>query len=76
MKKGRGYLLDFDRRERRKLKDFFNSVDNRKEGYISLDQLEEMLLGLGLAEGIEDVKRLVNNVNVDQEGRIEFEEFM
>ena len=68
--------MDFDRRERRKLKDFFNSVDNRKEGYISLDQLEEMLLGLGLAEGIEDVKRLVNNVNVDQEGRIEFEEFM
>ena len=66
MRKGKGYLVDFDRRERRKLKDFFNAMDKKKEGYISLDQLEEMLLGLGLAGGIEDVKRLVNNVNVDQ----------
>lgn len=66
MRKGKGYLVDFDRRERRKLKDFFNAMDRKKEGYISLDQLEEMLLGLGLADGIEDVKRLVNNVNVDQ----------
>lgn len=66
MRKGKGYLVDFDRRERRKLKDFFNAMDKKKEGYISLDQLEEMLLGLGLADGIEDVKRLVNNVNVDQ----------
>lgn len=66
MRKGKGYLVDFDRRERRKLKDFFNAMDRKKEGYISLDQLEEMLLGLGLAGGIEDVKRLVNNVNVDQ----------
>ena len=66
MRKGKGYLVDFDRRERRKLKDFFNAMDRKKEGYISLDQLEEMLLGLGLADGIEDVKRLVNNVNIDQ----------
>lgn len=69
-KKGKGYLVDFDQRERRKLKDFFNTLDRKKCGYISLDQFEEMLLGLGLAEGFEDVKKLIGNVDLDHSGRI------
>lgn len=32
--KGKGYLVDFDQRERKKLKDFFNTLDKNKCGYI------------------------------------------
>jgi Ca2+-binding EF-hand superfamily protein len=35
--KGKGYLVDFDQHERRKLKDFFNNIDKKKSGSIGLD---------------------------------------
>lgn len=35
-----------------------------------------MLMGLGLAETNEEVKRLVGTIDEDQSGKIEFEEFI
>lgn len=69
-RKGKGYLVHFDRRERQKLKEFFNALDTHKCGYLTVDQLEEMLLGLGLAKGFEEIKRLVKNVELAHPGRI------
>jgi|JI10StandDraft_1071094.scaffolds.fasta_scaffold912727_1 Ca2+-binding EF-hand superfamily protein len=35
-----------------------------------------MLLGLGLADGLEEVQKLIGNVDGDHSGKIEFEEFI
>lgn len=35
--KGRGFLIDFNQYERKKLKDFFNTLDKKRCGSIGLD---------------------------------------
>ena len=74
--KGKNYLIDFDQNERQEMKKFFNTLDKKKTGSIGLDELEEMLLSVGLAENREEVKDLMGSVDEDHSGKIEFEEFL
>lgn len=49
---------------------FFETIDKKGCGEIGLDELEEMLLSLGLAQNIEEVKNLMGTVDEDHSGKI------
>jgi Ca2+-binding EF-hand superfamily protein len=71
-KKGKKYLIDFDNEERRKMKQYFNSLDYKKTGSIGIDELEELLFSVGLVDSREEIMALIDSVNEDKTGRIEF----
>lgn len=76
VKKGKKYLIDFDNQERKEMKHYFNSLDEKKSGSIGIDELEELLLSVGLFETREEIKALIDSVDEDKSGKIEFGEFL
>ena len=54
------------------MREFFKTLDKKGCGEIGLDELEQMLLSLGLAHTIEEVKDLMGTVDEDHSGKIEF----
>jgi hypothetical protein len=76
IRKGRKYLIDFDNDERRQMKQYFNSLDQRRTGSIGIDELEELLFSVGLFETREEIKALIDSVDEDRSGKIEFSEFL
>lgn len=80
-KRKQKHLIDFNDKERSQLKQYFNSLDedgssnlNTILESIGIDELEEPLISLGIAESREDVKKLI--YTVDDDGFIEFKEFL
>ena len=45
-------------------------------GSIGIDELEEPLISLGIAQSVAEVKRIVDSVDEDKSGQIEFNEFL
>jgi hypothetical protein len=76
IRKGRKYLIDFDNEERREMKQYFNSLDEKRTGSIGIDELEELLFSVGLFETREEIKALIDSVDEDRSGKIEFGEFL
>ena len=60
----------------RKLKECFNSLDDDASGSIGVDEIKGPLIGLGLVNSLEEVQDLVNLVDEDGSGNIEFGEFL
>ena len=54
----------------------FNSLDDDGSGSIGIDELEDPLIGLGFADTREEVQELVDVVDEDGSGMIEFGEFL
>jgi len=52
------------------------SLDDDASGSIGIDELEEPLIGLGIANTREEVEEMVMAVDDDGSGMIEFEEFL
>lgn len=74
--RGKAHLLDFSDDQIVKLKDCFNSLDVDGGGSISIDELKVPLIGLGLVESLKDVEDLIERVDEDKSGEIEFNEFL
>lgn len=72
--RGKKHLIDFDDKERTKLKTYFRSLDTDGSGSIGIDELEEPLISLGIAETKEQVTKIVDAVDKDHE--IQFAEFI
>ena len=53
--RGKDKALDFTDDEIKTLKECFNALDEDKGGSIGIDELEDPLIGLGLAETVEKV---------------------
>ena len=62
-------------RELKKLKDCFNCLDADGGGTIGLEELENPLIGLGFADTRDDVQKLIDIVDKDGNGDIDFDEF-
>ena len=58
-------MIDFDEKERSKLKSYFKSLDEDGGGSIGLEELEDPLISLGIAESREEVKKIMDSVDDD-----------
>lgn len=74
-KHGKEHFLNFKDDELKKLKDCFNCLDADGGGTIGLEELENPLIGLGFADSRDDVQKLINVVDKDGNGDIDFDEF-
>ena len=64
------------RRQIRELKKCFRSLDDDGSGSIGVEEIKGPLIGLGLVDSVEEVKQLVDLVDDDESGMIEFPEFL
>ena len=46
------------------------------KGSIGVEELEDPLISLGIAESRDDVKKIMDSVDEDKSGQIEFKEFL
>ena len=76
VKHGKANLLQFSDEEINKLRQTFNQLDEDGGGSIGIDELEEPLIGLGLADTKEEIDEMILAVDDDASGQIEFEEFL
>ena len=74
--RGKGHLLNFQDNQIVKLKNCFDSLDYDGGGSISIDELKVPLIGLGLVDSVEEVQELIERVDEDKSGEIEFNEFL
>ena len=75
-KRGKGEFIDFNSKERAKIRAIFKELDKDGSGALGLDELYEPLLALGLVENKEQVKEMMSKVDINKSGVIEFEEFI
>jgi len=55
---------------------YYQSLDDDDSGSIGVDELEEPLIALGLLDSRQQVQDIVNEVDDDGSGMLEFEEFL
>lgn len=58
------------------MKQYFNSLDKKNCGSIGIDELEELMLSVGLLETREEIKALIDSVDEDKSGKIQFGQFL
>lgn len=62
--------------ELEKLRECFQSLDVNGEGAIGTEELYDPLIGLGFAKNTDEVQNMVDKVDDDGSGMIEFAEFL
>ena len=60
----------------RKLKECFNALDADGSGSIGVEELIDPLIGLGFADSQGQVQDMIDKVDDDGSGQIEFPEFL
>lgn len=73
---GKKQTITFDDDDRVELRRYFASLDEEGKGSIGIKELEEPLIALGLANSRKDVEDMIVEVDIDQSGNIEFDEFL
>ena len=73
-KHGKDKYIDFSDEQMVILKDCFNDLDEDGGGAISVDELEDPLVALGLVENRDQVEQMVKAI--DDDCNIEFKEFL
>lgn len=66
--RGKRHMIDFDEKERSKLRQYFKSLDEDGSGSIGMDELEDPLISMGIAETREEVKKIIDSVDDDKSG--------
>lgn len=61
---------------RRKIKSYFESLDEDGSGAIGTDEMEDPMLTLGIAKSRVQVKKLMDEIDEDKSCQIEFNEFL
>ena len=67
-KHGKEDRIDFKDDEISKLRKYFTSLDGDGSGSIGLDELEDPLIALGLAQTRDEVEKLIKDVDYDESG--------
>lgn len=57
------------------LKICFNMFDFKNQGFLSADDLDDILRGMGFRPSKEELKEIIEEIDEDGSGEIEFEEF-
>lgn len=71
-----GKIHELGRKQRYDLKHLFNQLDSDSTGVISIEELYEPLLSLGIVSSKQEVEKLVQYVSAKKGGVIQFEEFV
>ena len=58
------------------MKKYFINISNNEENTIGLAELEDPLITLGIAKSREEVTDIINDFDVNQNGKLEFDEFL
>ena len=75
-KHGKGHVLPFTDSEINKIRICFASLDEDGSQEIGLEELDGPLIGLGITENREEIKKMIAAVDTDINGEISFEEFL
>ena len=73
---GRAHLLDFTDEQIEQMRICFDDLDADGGGNIGIEELQDPLIGLGFANTKDDVQKMVDQVDDDGSGEIEFPEFL
>ncbi|KAL4502192.1 hypothetical protein ABPG72_000427 [Tetrahymena utriculariae] len=73
---GKEDYIDFKDEEILVLRKYFKSLDSDGSGSIGVEELEDPLIALGLAQNRDEVLKLIKQVDEDGSGDIEFKEFL
>ncbi|CAH8312138.1 unnamed protein product [Eruca vesicaria subsp. sativa] len=59
------------------MKEAFNVFDRNGDGFITVDELKAVLSSLGLKQGktLEECRKMIIQVDVDGDGRVDYKEF-
>lgn len=69
-------VSEFRSDDRRKLRKFFNTLDDDKSGEVSFQELLDPLVSSGMYRSTQDVIRLLSSLDSNQSNGIDFDEFM
>ena len=58
------------------MKQYFNALDKDKKGWISIDQLEELLLSVGLVTSRQEIRHLIDAIDEKKTVKVEFAQFL
>jgi hypothetical protein len=75
-KRGKSLYMGFSHEQRQHIKAFFDSLDTEGAGGVTIDELLEPLLALGLVHTRNDVKQLFHRSDNPFDPVIDFEEFL
>jgi len=76
LRRKRGITGGFTCQQKRKLRKWFDSLDDDGSGEISAEELRDPLISFGLAKTEEDVIRIITDTDTDGSGEIGFAEFL
>ena len=74
--RGKEEFIDFGDEQMKQLRIYFNSLDSDGGGSIGTDELEDPLIALGLLDSRAQVEKIVDAVDDDGSGMLEFAEFL
>ena len=75
-KQGKKHYIDFDDNMRKDLHKYFSSIPSKGSKTIQADDLNEPLLALGLVRNRLEVEKLVDVVDSEKTGQLDFEKFL
>ena len=75
-KRNKEAYLAFSEDYRKKIKAYFNSLKEDEQKSISQDEIEEPLITLEIAKKRKEVTKLIEEIDDDGSGEIEFGEFL
>jgi Ca2+-binding EF-hand superfamily protein len=68
--------VDFTLAELKKLRGYFEQLDDDGSGSIGLEELEQPLISLNLCKSRAEVRQVMNKIDLDGNGTLEFDEFL
>ncbi|KRX08978.1 hypothetical protein PPERSA_08181 [Pseudocohnilembus persalinus] len=74
--RGKEDYIDFKDDQILELRKYFRSLDADDSGSIGVEELEDPLIAVGLAQTRQEVQALIDSVDDDKSGQIEFNEFL
>lgn len=74
--RGKCEYVDFTEAQIKQLRTVFDQLDFDGSGAIGVDEIEFPLIGLGLANNRYDVETLYEEMDLDKNGEIDFDEFL
>lgn len=90
LKRGKDKMVYYDNHQIQKMKRYFEELDTDRSGKLSIyllktiliigmigpNEIEETLISLGLAKNEDDVQAIVDELDQDGNGELDFDEFL